>query len=94
MPTAPAVFPQTDAEKQAGMQTGRTLPEPELLSPRLDPALPHYVPARNIKYTASFKVGSSDVLPGLVERTLNGEFTKTKEIKQAVKNWRSDYLRV
>ena len=68
LPTAPAVFPQTDAEKQAGMQTGRTLPEPELLAPRLDPALPHYVPARNIKYTASFKVGSSDVLPGLVER--------------------------
>ncbi|HEV7698780.1 MAG TPA: DUF6526 family protein [Pyrinomonadaceae bacterium] len=33
-------------------------------------------------------------LPDLVERTLNGEFGGTKEIKQAVKEWRGDYLRV
>lgn len=68
LPTAPAVYPQTEAEKQAGMETGRTLPQPEVLSPRLDPALPRYVPTAKISYTASFKVGSSDVLPGLVDR--------------------------
>ena len=33
-------------------------------------------------------------LPGLVERTLNGEFAKTKDIKLAIKNWKGDYLRV
>lgn len=37
---------------------------------------------------------ASDVeLPGLVERTLNGEFAKPKDIKQAVKDWRTDHLR-
>lgn len=33
-------------------------------------------------------------LPGLIERTLNGEFNKPKDIKLAIKNWRGDYLRV
>jgi len=42
----------------------------------------------------ALRFASDEELPGLVERTLNGEFTKTNDIKQAVKNWRSDYLRV
>lgn len=33
-------------------------------------------------------------LSGLVERTLNGEFEKTKDIKMAIKDWRTDHLRV
>jgi hypothetical protein len=33
-------------------------------------------------------------LPGLINRTLNGEFKNSKEIKLAVKNWRGDHLRV
>ena len=33
-------------------------------------------------------------LGGLVERTLNGEFAKTGDIKKAIKDWRGDYLRV
>ena len=40
------------------------------------------------------RFASDEELPNLVERTLNGEFEKQKNIKLAVKNWRGDYLRV
>ena len=66
-PAAAEVHPQTDAEKQAGMQSGRTLPDRELLQPDLDPALPAYVPTRGLKVVHSFRAGSSDVLPALVD---------------------------
>jgi hypothetical protein len=33
-------------------------------------------------------------LADLVSRTLNGEFVKSSEVKQAIKNWRGDYHRV
>ena len=36
---------------------------------------------------------SDKELPELVERTLNGEFKNSNEIKLAVKNWRGDYMR-
>ncbi|MBK9527376.1 MAG: hypothetical protein IPO41_03435 [Acidobacteria bacterium] len=42
----------------------------------------------------ALRFAPDDELAGLVERTLNGEFAKTKEIKQAIKNWRGDHLRV
>lgn len=42
----------------------------------------------------ALRFASDAELAGLVERTLNGEFAKTKEIKQAIKDWRGDYLRV
>jgi hypothetical protein len=41
----------------------------------------------------ALRFASDEELPGLVERTLNGEFAKPKEIKLAVKNWRPDFLR-
>ena len=66
-PTASPVAPQSDEEKKMGMQAGRTLPTPELLRPTLDPALPHYVPTKRMRVKASFRAGSSDVLPGLVD---------------------------
>ncbi len=42
----------------------------------------------------ALRFASDEELPGLVERTLNGEFEKTKDIKLAIKNWRGDNLRV
>jgi hypothetical protein len=42
----------------------------------------------------ALRFAPDDELSGLVERTLNGEFNKSKEIKLAVKNWRGDHLRV
>ncbi len=42
----------------------------------------------------ALRFAPDDELAGLVERTLNGEFAKTKEIKLAIKDWRGDYLRV
>ncbi|MBK8467189.1 MAG: hypothetical protein IPL32_15330 [Chloracidobacterium sp.] len=42
----------------------------------------------------ALRFASDEELSGLVERTLNGEFAKPKEIKQAIKNWRGDNFRV
>ncbi len=42
----------------------------------------------------ALRFASDEELSGLIERTLNGEFAKPKEIKLAIKNWRGDYLRV
>ncbi len=42
----------------------------------------------------ALRFASDAELAGLVERTINGEFATTKEIKLAIKNWRGDYLRV
>lgn len=62
----------------------------EILSPKLaDRAMK----LRTSEYIA-LRFASDEELPELVEKTLNGEFEKPKEIKLAVKNWRGDYLRV
>ena len=42
----------------------------------------------------ALRFASDDEFGSLVERTLNGEFASGKEIKQAIKNWRPDHLRV
>lgn len=41
----------------------------------------------------ALRFASDEELPSMVERTLNGEFATPKDIKKAVKNWRSDHLR-
>ncbi|NNE99724.1 MAG: hypothetical protein HKN25_11955 [Pyrinomonadaceae bacterium] len=48
---------------------------------------------RTSEYIA-LRFASDDELPDLVEKTLNGDFEKPKDIKLAVQNWRGDYLRV
>lgn len=42
----------------------------------------------------ALRFASDEELPEIVDRVLNGELTSTDEIKRAVKDWRSDYLRV
>ncbi|MEO6051533.1 MAG: DUF6526 family protein [Pyrinomonadaceae bacterium] len=42
----------------------------------------------------ALRFASDAELPELVEKTLNGEFAKPKDIKLAIKNWRGDYDRV
>jgi len=42
----------------------------------------------------ALRFAPDDELPGLVERTLNAEFARGKDIKMAVKNWRGDHVRV
>ena len=61
----------------------------ELLSPETAAKAPD-LPLGQI---IALRFASDAELPGLVERTLNGEFAKPKDIKMAIKDWRSDYLR-
>jgi Family of unknown function (DUF6526) len=62
----------------------------EVLSPELNTKAADLSLAQII----ALRFASNEELPGLAERTLNGEFHKTKEIKLAIKNWRGDYYRV
>ncbi len=42
----------------------------------------------------ALRFAGDEELPDLVQKTLNGDFEKPKDIKLAVKDWRGDYLRV
>lgn len=42
----------------------------------------------------ALRFASDAELGEMVERTLNGEFAKTGDIKKAIKDWKGDYLRV
>lgn len=54
------------------------------------------VQAANLKVgqILALRFASDEELPELVRKTINGELKTNKDIKQAVKNWRGDYLRV
>jgi hypothetical protein len=42
----------------------------------------------------ALRFASDEEFGSLVERTINGEFATTKEIKQAIRTWRPDDHRV
>ncbi len=64
---------------------------------RLREVLPAPLAARIPELTTRQLIGlrfASDAeLPSLVERTLKGEFARTRDIKRAVTDWQGDYLR-
>ena len=61
----------------------------ELLSPELAAKASDL----RVSQIIALRFASDAELPGLVEKTLNGEFAKPKEIKLAIKDWRPDHLR-
>lgn len=83
-PPLPTPRPQTEEEKQAGRERGRTPPEPELLQPRLDPALPRYEPDQRRPLKGELRGASSDVLVGLVELWRNRFMALHPQVKLAV----------
>ncbi len=60
--------PQTPEQAEAGRQSGRELPPPEVLQPILDPALPAYQPRRDAPIAGNFKGASSDVMVVLAQK--------------------------
>jgi hypothetical protein len=42
----------------------------------------------------ALRFAPDEELPGLVTQVLDGKLNTSKEIKQAIKNWRGDYFRV
>jgi phosphate transport system substrate-binding protein len=67
IPALPPNRPQTPEQAEEGRKYGRRLPPPEVLQPRLDPALPAYQP-RKEKLNGTFRGGSSDVMTVLVQK--------------------------
>lgn len=67
LPAASEQRPQTDEEKKLGQAVGRPLPTAELLQPSLDPQLAAFRPTPGLKIERTYKVGASDILPGLVQ---------------------------
>lgn len=59
----------------------------------LSPELAAKAEGLSLGQIIALRFASDAELPSLVERTLNGEFAKTSDIKKAVKDWRADYLR-
>lgn len=50
-------------------------------------------PELKVKQLVALRFASDAEMASLVERTLKGEFAGQKEIKAAIKDWQSDYLR-
>jgi hypothetical protein len=59
----------------------------------LTPELADRAAKLRLGYIIALRFASDDELPALVEKTLNGEFDRPKDIKIAIRNWRGDLLR-
>lgn len=51
------------------------------------------IPELTVRQLIALRFAGDAEMPALVERTLNGEFAKPRDIKRAVTDWQSDYLR-
>jgi hypothetical protein len=60
----------------------------------LPPDLAQRAEALKTGQMIALRFASDAELPNLVQQTLNGKFAKPKDIKQAIQQWRGDYLRV
>ncbi len=60
----------------------------------LSPAMAQRAAALTPGQIIALRFASDDELEGLIQQTLDNKFANTKEIKQAIKHWRGDYLRV
>jgi hypothetical protein len=60
----------------------------------LSPALCQQAGALKPGQMVALRFASDDELEGLVAATLAGKFSKTSDIKKAIKNWRADTFRV
>ena len=60
--------PPTPAETALWKEQGRTLPEPELLQPTVDPALPAFAPRHGPEMSGHLKGAASDVLAVLTKQ--------------------------
>jgi len=60
----------------------------------LPPAILQQTSALALGQVIALRFASDDELEELVDAVLAGRLTKTKDIKQAVKNWRADTFRV
>lgn len=59
----------------------------------LPPALAARIPELHTKQLIALRFASDAELPGLVERTLKGEFDSHRDIKRAITDWQPDFLR-
>jgi hypothetical protein len=59
----------------------------------LPPALAARIPELGTKHLIALRFASDAEMPALMERVLQGEFEKPRDIKRAVKDWQPDYLR-
>lgn len=60
----------------------------------LSPELVKRAAALSTGQIIALRFASDDELAGLMVQTLDNKFATVKEIKQAIHNWRGDYLRV
>lgn len=60
----------------------------------LSPALAQQTAALTVRQIVALRFAGDDELESLVSATLAGKFAGTKDIKQAIKNWRADTFRV
>lgn len=59
----------------------------------LPPALAGRIRELTVRQLIALRFAGDAELPGLVERTLKGEFATPRDIKRAVTDWQADHLR-